>query len=209
MNAGLDTLLSEGRLTMTVRACLGARSGRVSRWALVLALAALCAVLAWLLVQVHQLQDRLQSLDRAESELAERRSMRKPRVSPAPSWTDRQARLADTVIDRLNVPWRQVLDDVERHTPPSVAILQLEPEVSSSSLSLLVEAKSPEDVFAYLEDMKGARSLTRLRVLKHETNVQDAAQPIRFLLKGQLVPNGSTVATHAGAGPQALAGVQR
>jgi Tfp pilus assembly protein PilN len=199
MSDGLDALLKHGRVAAAVRACAGARSGAASRWALALLLLSTLALLVYLLVKTAEVRSRMQQMEDAASELAERHRMRKPAPGRVSALSERQARVADTVVDRLNVPWRQVLDDVERYTPSSVAILQLEPEAGSSSLSLLVEAKSAEDVFRYLEAMQSARSLSRLRVIKYETNLQDAAHPVRFLLKGQLVSGGGTTGAQVGA----------
>ena len=90
------------------------------------------------------------------------------------------------VVDRLNVPWAQLLGDLERLTPASVAVIQVEPRASAHSLVWQVEAKARQDVFTYLEQLKTAKLIKHARIVKFETNTQDSNRPTRFVLQAQI-----------------------
>jgi hypothetical protein len=49
-------------------------------------------------------------------------------VSPA------QANAMNEVVDRLNVPWAHLLNDLETLTPSTIAVLQIEPLVATNAL---------------------------------------------------------------------------
>lgn len=168
------------------RRWLGARTPRALRLAVALLLvataAALCGVVALAIDEQQRTERRAEALAHQEQLRARHRLP----VAAAPALTAGQARSVDNLVDRLNLPWARLLDDLERFTPTSVALLQLEPDVGNGSLRLLVEAKAAEDVFRYLDVLKSAPSLRQLRVAKYETNVQDPARPARFLLQAEL-----------------------
>lgn len=198
MTADLDALAPLGPWQRWTRQWLGARSTAASRGALALGLTAVFALLAWVLgLAVHERRE----VRRGEAALArmEQRPVGKPAGKTGPALTAQQAASVDQVVDRLNLPWARMLDDLERYTPPEVAVLQMEPDVGSGNLTLLVEAKSAQDVFLYLDALKAARSLRRVRIVKYETNVQDAARPARFVLQAEIAREASAEAASGSA----------
>ena len=90
--------------------------------------------------QNHARQDKLQRL---QSQLAER-SGRKP-VSKKSSLTESQAAAINRTILQLNLPWRDVLDAIEEATPPTIALLALEPDAKKHALKGTAEAKSSDE----------------------------------------------------------------
>jgi hypothetical protein len=110
------------------------------------------------------------------------------RLSKLSVVTAAQADAMNEVVDRLNVPWAHLLNDLESLTPPTIAVLQMEPLVAANALRWQVEAKSHQQVFAYLEKLRDAKTLKQARLIKFETNTQDPNRPIRFVLEAELVP---------------------
>jgi Tfp pilus assembly protein PilN len=110
------------------------------------------------------------------------------RVTKTSAVTSAQADAMNGVVDRLNVPWAHLLNDLETLTPPHIAVLQMEPLVAANALRWQVEAKSHEQVFAYLDKLGAAKALNQVRLIKFETNTQDPNRPIRFVLEAALVP---------------------
>lgn len=101
--------------------------------------------------------------------------------------TPAQADAMNEVVDRLNVPWAHLLNDLETLTPSTIAVLQMEPLVAANALRWQVEAKSHQQVFAYLDKLRDAKTLKQARLIKFETNTQDPNRPTRFVLETELV----------------------
>lgn len=110
------------------------------------------------------------------------------RLATASVVTPAQADAMNEVVDRLNLPWAHLLNDLETLTPSSIAVLQIEPLVAANALRWQVEAKSHQAVFAYLDKLGAASTLNQVRLVKFETNTQDPNRPIRFVLEAVLVP---------------------
>lgn len=108
------------------------------------------------------------------------------RTTPLSAVTPAQADAINHIVDHLNVPWALVLNDLESLTPASIAVLQVEPRVAANAFQWQVEGKSRQDVFAYLDKLRAAKTLKQVRLVKFETNTQDTNRPTRFLLEAQV-----------------------
>ena len=117
------------------------RGSRLERTSLVAALLVALSAVGWVVWQGNVLgleQTRLQAaLDRAQVPFA------RPVLRPAPPATPAETlRQMDAVTARLNVPWSDVLDAIERSTTQKVALLTLEPDARTGSVALTAEARS-------------------------------------------------------------------
>jgi Tfp pilus assembly protein PilN len=93
-----------------------------------------------------------------------------------------QLRLAADVIARLNTDWPTLLNELERLTPPEVAVLEIEPRPSQATLTLTIETRTAQDAWRYADTLNGSPHLRDVRALKHETNDRDKTRPLRFTL---------------------------
>jgi Tfp pilus assembly protein PilN len=84
------------------------------------------------------------------------------------------------VIAQLNLPWRDVLDAIERATPSDVALLSLEPDAAKQSLKGMAEAKDPTGMIGYIESLQQQDFFSDVALLRHETNEADTHKPVRF-----------------------------
>jgi hypothetical protein len=85
------------------------------------------------LVQAARLRTQVEEVRSAliQSELGAR-SATSPTGVTASVVTPAQADAMNEVVDRLNVPWAHLLNDLETLTPPTIAVLQMEPLVAAS-----------------------------------------------------------------------------
>lgn len=164
--------------------------GRGARWertGLVMALLfALCA-LGWTVWQSHMLgleQKRLEAaLDLAQAPVA------RPRPDPLPPATPAETlRQMDAVTARLNVPWSDVLDAIERSTTQKVALLTLEPDARTGSVALTAEARSLDDLLNYAEALGKDVAIATVRMGQHDLRAQEPGQPVRMSLSISPVP---------------------
>jgi Tfp pilus assembly protein PilN len=105
-----------------------------------------------------------------------------------PVATEAQAAAVNAAILQLNLPWRGLHDAVKAATPPSVALLALEPDARRRTLRITAEARSSDDMLAYVERMQGLDWFAGVALTRHEINEQDPNRPIRFQLDAQWRP---------------------
>ncbi len=153
-------------------------------WALCLLGAALCASAAFFGNRALERQHARESQQRrVEQRLAVRAAAPAPvaAVTIAPA----QAAAVNAAVRQLNLPWRELQDAVAAATPPTVALLALEPDARKYVLKLSAEAKTSEQMIEYIQDLKEQEFFTGVVLTRHEINDQDANKPIRFQLEAQ------------------------
>lgn len=89
----------------------------------------------------------------------------------------------NTAIQKLNLPWRDLLNVIEKATPKNVALLSLEPEAEKNTLLILAESADPESMLNYIGQLKVENLFTDVRLIKHEINKQDPYTPYRFQIE--------------------------
>ncbi len=159
---------------------------RPVNWLIGCAGLAMCVSAAMTLVdQARQNHVRQDDIRRLQVQLAER-SQRKP-VSKKAVISGVQAAAINRTILQLNLPWRDLLDAIEDATPPTIALLALEPDAKKHSLKGTAEAKSSDDMIAYIEELKKQEFFDNVAMTKHEVNAQDPNRPLRFQFEAQWV----------------------
>lgn len=103
------------------------------------------------------------------------------------STDQRQGLLA--VARQLNIPWQELFEQLERATPPQVALVSVEPDGQRGTVRLQAEAKSLDTLLQYAAALQGQGVLGRLNYNKHETNGQDANRPMRLTFELVLLPS--------------------
>jgi len=99
-----------------------------------------------------------------------------------------QAAAVNAAVLQLNLPWRALHDAVQAGTPSSIALLSLEPDARKSTLRITAEAKTSDDMIAYVEQLKNSEWFSGVLLARHEINEQDPNRPIRFQLDAQWRP---------------------
>lgn len=96
-----------------------------------------------------------------------------------------QAAAINSAIMQLNLPWRGLHDAVQAATPPTVALLSLDPDPKKRVLRITAEAKGSEDMIGYVERMKAQDWFANVTLTRHEIDDQDQNHPVRFQLDAQ------------------------
>ncbi|MGJ9420321.1 PilN domain-containing protein [Massilia sp. CMS3.1] len=122
---------------------------------------------------------------RAATPLAAQAAVRAP---AAPLLTAAQASAVNAAILQLNLPWRDLHDAIKAATPASVALLALEPDAKRRVLRVTAEARSSDDMLAYVERMQNVAWFAGVALTRHEINDQDPNRPIRFQFEAQWRP---------------------
>jgi Tfp pilus assembly protein PilN len=166
----------------TVRRAV-ARTGPLT-WLLGCAGLTLCIVAALMIAALMKKNSvREASLQHARAQLSERtRHRAPPRKFMIPA---AQALAINAAILQLNLPWSDVLDAIEGATPATVALLALEPDAKKHTIKGTAEAKSSDQMIAYIEQLKKQAFFGEVVLTRHEINEQDANKPLRFQFEAQ------------------------
>lgn len=152
-------------------------------WSMALVGVLLCAAgatLGWRLLQ----QQRHDSAELAAALTRSKAPVSVP-VAVRPRIPDAQAASVNAAVMQLNLPWRALHDAIGEATPASIALLALEPDARKRSIRLTAEAKTSDEMIAYVEQLKRQEMFTAVTLTRHEINEQDPNRPIRFQLDAE------------------------
>lgn len=155
--------------------------------ALIFALGALafeCADLLKTQQTIQFLASQGQDLSNQTIEL--KAKQQKLKQLPASELTSLQIRGYNSVIRQLNVPWKNLFEDLEAMTPMDVALISIEPDGSRSTVKLVAEAKSLTTLLSYSSKLQQNGIFGRITYSKHETNEQDMNKPMRLSFELEL-----------------------
>ena len=103
----------------------------------------------------------------------------------APRISEQQAGAVNAAVLQLNLPWRALHDAIGEATPPSIALLALEPDARKRSIKLTAEAKTSDAMIEYVQLLKRQELFAGVSLTRHEINEADPSRPIRFQLEAE------------------------
>jgi len=87
----------------------------------------------------------------------------------------------DTIL-RLSMPWDNVFRALEAARSDDVALLSIEPDAGSGSLSITGEARSYPAALTYVAWLSHEKTLKNVRLARHEIDRNDARQRVSFTI---------------------------
>jgi Tfp pilus assembly protein PilN len=157
-------------------------------WAMVMAVLCIAGALGG---AHHALRKRQWEVELLRAQSQARTQAQAKAVAPAvvrPPVPEAQAAAVNAAVLQLNLPWRALHDAVQAGTPASIALLAMEPDAKKSSVRITAEAKSSDDMIAYVEQLQKGEWFSAVLLTRHEVNEQDPNRPIRFQLDAQWRP---------------------
>ena len=106
-------------------------------------------------------------------------------AAPPPQVGAVQAAAVNAAVLQLNLPWRALHDAIAAATPKDIALLALEPDPRRRSMKITAEARTSDEMIAYVERLKQQELFGAVALLRHEINELDPNRPIRFQLDAQ------------------------
>jgi hypothetical protein len=89
---------------------------------------------------------------------------------------------ANAAIDKLSVPWNELLSAFEAIRLPHIGLLSLVPNAEERSMRMSGEARSVPDLMAYVERVTALPALTQVHLVGFETVPRDGARVVSFTL---------------------------
>jgi Tfp pilus assembly protein PilN len=96
-----------------------------------------------------------------------------------------QASAVNAAILQLNLPWRALHDAVRAATPPSVALLALEPDAKKHTLRITAETRASDGMIDYVRSLREQEGFASVTLARHEIVELDPNHPIRFQVDAQ------------------------
>jgi Tfp pilus assembly protein PilN len=126
--------------------------------------------------------------EKTESEAALARTDRKrvPVVRGSERDTKRTAeemKIAESIAQRLTLPWADLFDALESSSNNAVALLALEPDLSKRVLRITAEAKNKTDMLEYVRRLSEDRRLINVHLMDHQLQAQTPGEPVRFSIQ--------------------------
>ena len=91
--------------------------------------------------------------------------------------TKEEVTAARETYHRLAMPWAQLFAALESAASEKVALLSIEPDAKSGTVTISGEGRDYPAVLDYIEQLRAAPALTSAHLVKHESK-QGAAQPV-------------------------------
>jgi hypothetical protein len=161
------------------------RTAPASRWRwllLALAVALLLPVSDAGLEALEQRDAAQERLERAQRH-DQQRQRRAGAAERAPDPQDLAgAQRANAMIDQLTVPWDELFATLEGTDTRGVAVLSLTPNARDRSLRLAGEARSLDELFAYVSRLAQRPALAQVHLLGYSTVVKNGVSLVSFTL---------------------------
>ena len=139
-----------------------ARRRRSAPWAGRLALALAAAVAADL---GHSYATLRHSMDQAEHRLAQLPAQAR---SPVRSASPEELAAARETLERLAMPWQELLAALEAAASEDVALLAIEPDPKSGTVRISGDGKDYPAALGYVESLGRLESLSGVELVRHE-----------------------------------------
>lgn len=160
---------------------------RWTGWVLLAVAAALVAALGRWHADIearHMLaQSRFDALNRQTNAAAPRRAT--PANDPQ---TLASLRRANVVIDQLTVPWDTLFDAIEAADARGLGMLALTPNARDQTLRLAGEARTMEQLMAYVERVAAQPLFDQVHLVGYATAQRDGLQVVSFTLAARWRP---------------------
>lgn len=102
-----------------------------------------------------------------------------------------EIKFANNVVERLTLPWEDLLQALEAATTGEVALLSVEPDVQRKVLRITAETKNKGEMLAYVDRLGGNKRLTGVHLVNHQIGTQEPGQPVRFSMQASWGANGN------------------
>ncbi len=147
--------------------------------------ACLCFVLVSQLLAYQEEREQLEALQAAVAARANAVRPLPVAAQPTSTVSEAQAQAVNDAVMQLNLPWRDLVEAVRAATPGNVALLALEPDAKRRTLRITAEAKSSDDMLAYVAKMEEQGWFASSALVRHEIAEQEPNRPLRFQLTAQ------------------------
>ena len=146
-------------------------------------------VLAGVLFQFRQITEevnywsnRVERLEKQQQQKAAPRTRSTPRIREFSQEIRKEIIKANAILDQINLPWEALFDSIEHATTEEIALLSLQPNVSTRTLRISGEAKNMSELLNFVEALERELIFENVHLLNYKIKQDNPHRPIVFLL---------------------------
>lgn len=91
-----------------------------------------------------------------------------------------EAKLANRVVEQLNIPWPELFRDIEVASDASVALMAIQPDSTARSLRLEGEARDYASLLGFIGRLEETAAFSTVHVASHQVQIDSPARPVAF-----------------------------
>jgi Tfp pilus assembly protein PilN len=157
------------------------RSPRRWTWIGLLLLVIGAAWIAQVVNTERRLSSQIALAESRQATLAQRSDRKPPPVADAATM-QLEISQANTILQRLALPWNALFQTLESTRGKSIALLAIQPDAAKHTVRIDGEARSLDALLAYITQLERSKVLDRIYLTSHEVRTEDADKPVRFAL---------------------------
>jgi len=132
--------------------------------------------------EVNYWTNRVERLEKQQQQKAPPRTRGTPRVKEFSQEIRKEIIQANAVLDQMNLPWEALFDSIENAASEEIALLSLQPTVSSRTLRISGEAKNMSELLDFVEALERELTFENVHLLNYKIKQDNPHLPIVFLL---------------------------
>jgi hypothetical protein len=83
-------------------------------------------------------------------------------------------------VDRLNIPWRDLLDALDQMTPASITLLEVEPNPVTRKILIQAECHTAEEMTSYIKSLENSPYFSTAILTRHEIDTGSTERELKF-----------------------------
>jgi len=106
-----------------------------------------------------------------------------PRRQAAPAASAEEIAAAKETVERLALPWPRLFAALEGAANDSVALLAIEPDTKSGTVTISGDSKDYLAALTYVLNLSRSDALSKVQLVRHEVKQNDPQRPVSFSIQ--------------------------
>ena len=120
--------------------------------------------------------------EKQQQQKAAPRTRSSPRIREFGQEIRKEISKANAILDQINLPWESLFDSIEHAATEDIALVSLQPNVSSRALRISGEAKNMSELLDFVEALEREPIFENVHLLNYKIKQDNPHRPIIFLL---------------------------
>lgn len=132
--------------------------------------------------EVNHWSSRVERLEKLQQQKNAPRTRSSSRIREFGQEIRKEVAQANTVLDQINLPWEALFDSLEHAATEEIALLSLQPNVSSRTLRISGEARNMSELLDFVESLEREPVFENVHLINYRIKQDNPHRPITFLL---------------------------
>lgn len=132
--------------------------------------------------EVNHWSSRVERLEKLQQQKNAPRTRSTARIREFGQEIRKEVAQANTVLDQINLPWEALFDSIEHAATDEIALLSLQPNVSSRTLRISGEARNMSELLDFVESLERETVFENVHLINYRIKQDNPHRPITFLL---------------------------